>query len=553
MLRLKIIPALLIAFTATIVFSACSKSNEQGRYVPADAAIVVHINAASISEKLPWDEVKQNELFTMLYQDTAITAAAKTALDNPENAGIDSKKDMLMFMQKDSLGTYIAFEGSIKDAAKFKTYNTSVLKDATASEKDGINFIGNKRTTVSWDKEKFVIVTDLPEASQLQDMGKMMMEDSLTLPQDMPTANLNRDGIATATSIYKLDEKNSMAKSERFSELVGTKGDVHFYMNVEKLNSGNPAMAALAMLNINKLIEGSMALATVNFDNGQINVDIKSYAGKEMTELWKKYGGSKLNSDMAKKLPAKDVAFFFAMNFKPEGIKAFAQLAGIEGLINMGSTFLGFNLDDFVKANKGDIMLAVSDISKDSIGKPDMNFLFSASVGDKASFDKLIAAGNKMGKEDAAIASRVFTNGNNQYFAIGNNKQNVDNFITKESNSSLDFMSKIASSPTVGAYVNMQYLMNSFKDEAAKDSLANIAMNASLKMWDNIILTGGEFKSGGVTQHIEVNLVDKSTNSLKQLNKYMGIIGSVAKEKSKEDKKMWDMNPADVEVETIEH
>ncbi len=550
MLRSKIIPAILFLFTASLLFTACSKSNQQGRYVPADAAIVVHINAGSISEKLPWDEVKQNELFKMLYQDTAITAAAKTALDNPENTGIDVKKDMLMFMQKDSLGTYIAFQGSIKDAAKFKAYNSSVMTKATASEKNGINFISDKRTTVSWDKDKFVIVTDLPEASQLQDMGKMMMQDSLTMPQDMPTATLNRDGIAIASSIYNLAEKNSMAKSEKFSELVDTKGDVHFYMNIEKLNSGNPAMAALGMLNINKLVEGSMALATVNFDNGQINVDIKSYAGKEMTELWKKYSGSKINSEMAKKLPAKDVAFFFAMNFKPEGIKAFAQLAGLEGLINMGSAFLGFNLDDFVKANKGDIMLAISDITKDSTGKPDMNFLFSASVGDKASFDKLIAAGNKMGKEDPSIAGKIFTNGNNQYFAIGNNKQTVDNFIAKESNSSFDFMSKIASSPT-GAYVNMQYLMNSFKDEAAKDSLANIAMDASLKMWDNMILSGGEFKNGGVTQHLEVNLVDKTTNSLKQLNKYMGIIGSVAKVKSKEDKAMWNMEPTVTDTVTV--
>lgn len=550
MLRSKIIPVILFAFTASLMFTACSKSNQQGRYVPADAAIVVHINAASINDKLPWDEVKQNELFNMLYQDTAITAAAKTALENPENTGIDIRKDMLMFMQKDSLGSYIAFEGSIKDAAKFKSYNTGVMSGATSSEKNGINFISNKRSTVSWDKEKFIIITDLPEASQLPDMGGMMMQDSLAMPPDMPAATLNRDGVATATAIYNLTEKNSMAKNERFSELVGTKGDAHFYMNIEKLNSGNPAMDALAMININKLIEGSMALATINFDNGQINVDMKSYAGKEMTELWKKYSGGKINSEMARKLPAKDVAFFFAMNFKPEGIKAFAQLAGLEGLINMGSAFLGFNLDDFVKANKGDIMLALTDITQDSIGKPDMNFLFSASVGDKASFDKLIAAGNKMGKEDASIAAKVFTNGNNNYFAIGNKQQTVNDFITKDANSSLDFLSKIASSPT-GAYVNMQYIMNSFKAEAAKDSLANIAMNASLKMWDHMILSGGEFKNGGVTQHLEVNLVDKSTNSLKQFNKYMGIIGSVAKEKSKEDKAMWNMNPVVADTVTI--
>lgn len=55
---------------------------------------------------------------------------------------------------------------------------------------------------------------------------------------------------------------------------------------------------------------------------------------------------------------------------------------------------------------------------------------------------------------------------------------------------------------------------------------------ASLKMWDNLIATGGKFNDGGISQHVEINLVDKSTNSLKQLNNYLGTISVLDRKKN---------------------
>ena len=532
-MRLKFLPLPVLAFTAILFLASCSKkTNTQGRFIPAGAAIVVHVNAASVSAKLPWDEVKQNELFKTMYADSSLSSFAKAALDNPENTGIDSKKDLIFFMVKDSTGGYIAFEGAIKDAAKFKAYNAAALKDATSSEKNGVQYMADKRTTVSWDKDKFIVIADAPEMSQLNDMNRMMNKDTtLTMPL-VPS----RDGAATAAALYVLAEDKSMAKNEKFSKLVNNKGDIHFWMNIQALMEGNAGMAAMSMVNLGKLYENSFTAGTANFDNGQVNIDMESYAGKEMTELWKKYSGSKISSDMVKRLPAKDIAVFIAMNFKPEGIKEFVKLLGVEGLINMGAGMIGFNVDDFVKANKGDILLAFSDITKDSAGKTNANFLFAATVGDKASFDKLVTAGNKMGKDQLGTgAQEIFYNRNDPYFAIGNKKENVNQFVTKEGSSSFDFMDKIKGGP-VGGYVNLQYILAAVRNEAGKDSLALVALDASAKIWKDIILSGGAFKDGSVTQHIEINMVDKTNNSLKQLNTYIGVMSKVALQKKKENK-----------------
>ena len=98
--------------------------------------------------------------------------------------------------------------------------------------------------------------------------------------------------------------------------------------------------------------------------------------------------------------------------------------------------------------------------------------------------------------------------------------------------------------------------MNSIGNEMTRDSLDNIAFQETLKMWDNVVATGGGFKDAGVTQHIEVNLMDKNTNSLKQLNKYMGILFNIQEQKKKDREKwmteaMSENEPVDAPVESV--
>jgi hypothetical protein len=46
-------------------------------------------------------------------------------------------------------------------------------------------------------------------------------------------------------------------------------------------------------------------------------------------------------------------------------------------------------------------------------------------------------------------------------------------------------------------------------------------LDQSLKMWNNMVMTGGDFKGGAFTATADINLVDEKVNSLKQLNTYM--------------------------------
>lgn len=521
--------SLMIALAAVILFSACSKSNKQGQYIPKDAVAVLHFNAESITSKLPWEDIKNSAYFKEANADTSMPAFMKAVMENPENAGVDLKSDLLLFLKKDSLGGYVAIVGSIKDEAKYKKFNTDAAKGGSVVEKDGISYVVSGKATSTWKKDRFIVLIDAPEMNA---MDKAMMNAGASSYKSA------RDGFLSAKNLFDLKEDNSLAKDEKFSELMNNKGDIHFYFNGESFGAGSMGMAALSMVNLSKLTEGSILTSTANFEDGKIVVDTKSYSGKELTDLIKKYQGDKISSDMIKKIPSKNVAAVFGLNFKPEGLREFIKLAGLDGFANMGAGYAGFTLDDFIKANKGDLMIAVTDLRHDTIKGKGADFIFATGIGDKASFAKLIAAGKKFGATqfDTTSATVPFSfNSNDEYFALGSNKTTVDAYISGNANNSFDFFDKISGSP-FGGYVNFQYILKSMHQQDA-DSLEKEMYTASVSFWDNLVVKGGDFKDGGTVQHFEINLVDKKTNSLKQLNSYAGTISVIEKKRKEKREK----------------
>ena len=67
----------LIYIFAVLLFTSCSKTNKEGRYIPSDASFVMHLNGASLNAKLPWEEIKKNELFKEAKLRTGYTLPVK--------------------------------------------------------------------------------------------------------------------------------------------------------------------------------------------------------------------------------------------------------------------------------------------------------------------------------------------------------------------------------------------------------------------------------------------------------------------------------------------
>jgi hypothetical protein len=546
----------LLLGSAIVLLASCSKPNSQGKLIPKEAAFVLQVDGKSLSSKLSWDEIKQNPIFAEAAQDSTIPAAMKVILKNPDSAGIDTKTDLLFFALQDSAGGYVAFEGTVKNEDQFKNFLKAFTDGGSENEADGVKFISKAPFCAGYTKDKFVYLFDAPQMAQMDALSKRMQRDSIDITPAKP-----RDIFSTCKSLFALSESNSLAKNDHFSALLKENGDMHFWMNTEQLTKSAMNNPMMAMANLDKLYKGSLTTSTLNFENGKINMDVKSYVGDELGKLYKKYGDGKVSEDMLKRMPGKDVIGLMAIAYKPEGIKELLKLLGVDGIANMGLTNAGFTMDDFIKANKGDLVVGISDLvmKKDSVRgefgytaeKPEFNFIFATSIGDKDAFNKLINAGKKFGEKglgpDGKAPFAYADNGS--YFTIANTKENADKFLSI-TNPNIDFINKI-NGQAFGGYLNIHLLLKAFEKEASRDSSASAMYNASLQLWDNLLFKVGDFKDNAITQTIEVNLVDKTTNSLKQLNQYAAKLGEIYKARKAKEKAAEMASDATVPAEDV--
>jgi hypothetical protein len=129
----------------------------------------------------------------------------------------------------------------------------------------------------------------------------------------------------------------------------------------------------------------------------------------------------------------------------------------------------------------------------------------------------------------------------NKWFAASNSQDHVDKFLAGESSKNA-VADKISGHP-FGFYIDIQKLIKS-GESSVKDSSDKAALTASANMWQDAIATGGTYKDKAIDFQFEINLVDKNTNSLKQLNQYINTMYKIQAEKKKSWKVDYD-NTAD--------
>lgn len=540
---------LLLAFTGSLLISSCKSGDKSNTPVPADAIFVMHINSGALSSKLPWSEIKATNWFKDAYAEAPDTLLRKL-LDDPENSGIDTKADLLMFVKSEGRGGYLAFEGTLKDAAAFEAFNKKVTEGATAT-KDGDASIMKIKDDgiVFWQGTRFIYIINAPLGSI-----KSAASGNYQYGNDYKFSTDSLKQFAKGT--FALSGKNSLGADKRYDALMKESADMHFWINNEKYFD-LVGSSELAVLKIADLFKGNVSTSTLNFDNGKITIKSKSYLNDQWAKIYKNNPPKKISADVIDRIPSQNVVGVLAINYSPEGLKEVIKLTGLDGMLNGFLSKANYSIEEFVKANKGDLVLSVSDFSmkakevvipsydggeptKYTTTSPDLRVLFATSVNDKAAFDKLITTlSSEMGQQPDQMPKITYKIDNN-WFVAGNAEEDVMKFMTG-AKTSHPFTSKLKDQ-TFGMYVDISKLFTGM-GTSTRDSSEQAAYDASIKMWQDALMTGGEFKDGAFISEAEVNLVDKNTNSLKQLNQYIDKMAGIYKNRYKGSRDVEVMTP----------
>lgn len=548
----------LLFVSLTLAVSSCKQGAKVDVQAPKDALVVVYVNTPSLSSKLSWEEIKQSEMFKEAYSE-ASDSLLKVLLQDPEKSGMDTKAAFVFFVKKQGKGGYAVFEGAVKDEAAFEKFNLETSKNApVAKTGEGKSISLNKDVVVYWTGKKFTYVmnTPMPDAyaSALTNPGE------IAEPYRFPADSLIAFGAATTA----LKGEASIGDDSRFAEMVSANGDIHLWVNGDSYLSGISG-GVLGMTKAGDLLKGNVSATSLSFENGKINVTSRSYVNDQLAGLYKKFPAKKLSADILNRVPSKNVVALVGMNYPPEGLKELVKLTGLDGIANGFLEKVGYSIDDFIKANKGEMVIAVTDLSmktqQRTIGgedgeepftytstEPDMKVLFATSINDKAAFDKLIATLLKEAGDMKATAKDVTYQLDNNWFVAGNNAEFNGQFL-KGGNSNLPMVGKLTGG-SFGAYLDLQKIIQAAK-ETSKDSLSIEQMKLSANMWQDVLITNGEFKNNSMSTQFEINLIDKNSNSLKQLHTYFGKMEAINKAR-RASTPSFEIEPVPSEGEAIE-
>ena len=275
--------SLLILSIAVLLFASCkNKGGKSGLMVPKDAAVVVHINSASLSSKLSWDEIKQTNWFKEMRSHTESSdSLAQTLWDDPSKSGIDTKEDFVMFIRKQGKGSYMVVEGSLTSQASYELILAEMTKKEPKEIKKAGEFsymVPHEKTVILWNKSKFAMITNanMPGNSIPGMPGGLMKNNRSSEDIAFDVDSLRIFGQQALT----LEGGDNLDSDSRFADLVKNGSDVHLWFNTGQYYSGMAFLKTMApMVNTDALFKDNITAASLNFDNGKDH-------SKDETLLW---------------------------------------------------------------------------------------------------------------------------------------------------------------------------------------------------------------------------------------------------------------------------
>lgn len=479
---------------------------------------VLDMNWKSLSEKAAKANIKWDSLFSSLSSHDADSSIAegKKRLEDFMHSGVDLESNVYMYVKTGGSmmkgqtvsGGIIA---GIKDVAVFESY---IKKQPGAAE---VKKEGNYSYTtiddnlfVGWNKDVVIVSGD---------GGQTADKTNASTPAQI------------LTPIFSLKEDESVASIPEFADLVQEKGDMIVWTN-----SSN-ALSTVPLLGLTKaadLLKDSYGGGTVNFEDGKVVADFKSYSGKDLEAIWKKYAGPTVNMDMVNQYPS-PVSGFAVFSFNPEIITEIIKFAGMESTANQFLEKAGFSLADITKAFKGDFAIVFSDLGvketetdydgvkiKGSV--PEAKLLFNATIGDKASYDKIVTSLAKSGnmiEENGQFVPPGFDgiswNMNGKNLIIATDSSLVQPYLANKGNAAVpaDIAEK-AKGKSMAVYININQVLGSISG----DSSVNKATALAKETFKDIMVTSDNFNGKYVGGNLQLTTANDKENSLATLIKF---------------------------------
>lgn len=540
MLQTRYTAAAWLLLSIIFITSCTSSTPKQTKYIPKDASVVFSINPKKLNDKLEDSKISLDSLMRSAFSED--TAMALTANDIA-SSGIDVSKDIFLFVNQ---------SGSIMSGSTVSTGVVAVLSKASDFE----TFLKKKSPGAQIQKEKDFSYATVKGSSAIGWTDDIVIMSNIS---GYNTQTGEQTGTAEAAhqqlvTLFAQKEEASLASVKQFKDANDGKADMFFWSN------SNGALANIPMVGMSKasdLFKDTYTAGAINFNNGEVAMDMKSYPNDAFKDTLKKYAGPKVDMDLLNKYPGA-VNGFALFSFDPKLIISILTFTGFAQPASQFLGNLGITFDDITKAFKGDFAVIFSNVgteqktipgSTQTYPSPSAKVIIDAAIGDKASYDKIVAAlakkelmvqkGNQYVPNFMAEDSTISMYSDAKNIVISSDGALSQQYVAGSGKVTLPSgVGDKAKGTSVAFYVDIAAILNAIPSDSSQTN-----MTASAKQtFKDVIATSDNYSNGSISGHAELHTVNEKENSLATLAKYFGSLAEAMK-KMKSEAGMTDVTP----------
>lgn len=531
--RSTIVVCLVVGF-----LSACSKIPDHARYIPKDAVAVISVNLKSLSKKVAWNMITGSKLFKEM-QKRIPEKSTKDAMMGIENAGIDALNSFYVYVKNDarfSGGNRVTGLVPLADEAKWEAYMKQVFPQVTIKQN------GERKEAslgsdmyVGWNKNLLIIMNTMVTAVVADSPGaEMIKPDPAALSAEMDNA-------------FGITKENSVLGNKHFSKLEMDGHDMTFWLNYDQLMtqySGNMA-EKMGMSLSGALWKDAAFTAGFDFKKGKITGDMRYYMSDDMKEIGKELGGTNADKEMLERLPSQNMDMLMALHLSPKGVKSLLDKTGLLGLVNVGLSTQGMNVDNVLDAFSGDMAFVMNDfalhietVTDSFMGqavvhqnqKPSMSLSYAIKINNKANFEKILKLAKDNGLQPMGNnyvipiddKDSVYIMLNDQYLVASNKYIYATGFLGgnfKSQKMNAATAKEIYGHPTA-MYMDIQQLFKNIDAGISHSAHDSAMIVESKKLLNSISLSGGNFVDNAFEYHLDINFMNPDENSIIELMDY---------------------------------
>lgn len=521
--------------------------------IPNTATFVAVVNAGQVKDKLISSRASIEKIISNLSNnnDSALKMG-KNEWENLKSSGLDLEKNVYAWVQSkgatsgnSSMGNNIsAILANVKNTTQLADYISK--KDASLVIKKDKNFTyaaGNNNKLIAWN-DKWVIAM-FYNSTSTAGMGYDSLSGEFNLKPPVSDSSTN-DLMAEMTACFTRTESTSMASVKSFSELEATKADIALWANPASSIDGIP----FPLPKIKELAEGNYSAFTLNFEDGKIVVDSKSFTGKALTGILQKYKGPTVDLELIKRFPSTDINGFMVFAFDPQLFSGIVKYMEVGAIVdNYITNFMGttYTLDQLLKAFKGDIAVIVSNIGmqqpaiKDSTAMPTMplpqaKMIFTMPAGDKKEMNKimerlvymkLVEKTSRGYEMKGPFAFGLTGLADDQGITIASDEQLLQAYkLNKPMAQAIDL--KPYEGKSAASYFNIASVLNNINIQQGDTSINSMISQAKATFKD-IHAYSNNFNGSAIESHFELRFVNEKENSLVSLLSFVANISEAAK------------------------